>query len=86
MDSNVAPHHNDRIATPDGGSIVYALRSEVDAWRRRHDEFPAFAGTFATPGRTLSGAAGPGSYQLNVAAVNACGASAATPSQTVVIP
>ena len=27
-----------RIATPDGGSIVYALRSEVDAWRRRHDE------------------------------------------------
>ena len=46
----------------------------------------AFAGTFETPGRTLSGTVGPGSYQLNVVAVNPCGTSAATSSQTVVIP
>ena len=46
----------------------------------------AFAGTFGTPGRTLSGTVGSGSYQLNVSAVNACGTSAATSSQTVVIP
>jgi len=46
----------------------------------------AFVGRFETQGRTLSGTVGPGSYQLNVAAVNACGASAATSSQTVVIP
>jgi hypothetical protein len=45
-----------------------------------------FTGTFETPGRTLNGTVGPGSYQLNVAAVNACGTSAATSSQTVVIP
>jgi hypothetical protein len=46
----------------------------------------AFAGTFGTAGRNLSGTVGPGSYQLNVAAVNACGSSAVTSTQTVVIP
>lgn len=46
----------------------------------------AFAGTFGTPGRTLSGAVGSGTYHLSVSASNACGASAATPVQTVVVP
>ncbi|MGE3884976.1 MAG: Ig-like domain-containing protein, partial [Vicinamibacterales bacterium] len=46
----------------------------------------AFAGTFGTPGRSLSGAVGPGTYHLSVAAANACGSSAATPVQTVVVP
>jgi hypothetical protein len=46
----------------------------------------AFAGSFGTPGRTLSGTVGPGTYQLSVAAQNACGASAFTAAQTVVVP
>ncbi|MDH4066307.1 MAG: Ig-like domain-containing protein, partial [Acidobacteriota bacterium] len=45
-----------------------------------------FNGSFAVPGRTLSGPVGPGSYNLSVAAVNACGTSAATAVQTVVVP
>jgi hypothetical protein len=45
-----------------------------------------FTGSFATPGRTLSGLVGPGTYYLNVAAANACGTSAATAPQTVVVP
>lgn len=46
----------------------------------------AFAGSFPTTGRTLSGTVPPGSYQLSVLATNACGASTATPVQTVVVP
>ncbi len=46
----------------------------------------AFAGGFATTGRALSGTVGPGSYTLSVIAVNPCGASAASPPQTVVVP
>jgi hypothetical protein len=46
----------------------------------------AFAGTFGTPGRTLSGTVGPGSYQLSVSAANACGTSPFSASQTVVVP
>lgn len=45
-----------------------------------------FAGSFGTAGRTLSGTVPPGSYQLSVLATNPCGASAATPVQTVVVP
>ncbi|MCC7180517.1 MAG: cadherin-like domain-containing protein, partial [Acidobacteria bacterium] len=46
----------------------------------------AFGGSFGTPGRTLSGAVGPGTYHLSVSAANACGSSAATPVQAVVVP
>jgi hypothetical protein len=46
----------------------------------------AFVGSIPTAVRTLSGTVGPGSYGLSVAAVNPCGASAATPEQVVVIP
>jgi trimeric autotransporter adhesin len=46
----------------------------------------SFAGSFGTPGRTLSGTVGPGTYQLAVAAQNPCGASAFTAPQTVVVP
>ena len=46
----------------------------------------SFNGNFGTPGRTLSGTVGPGSYTLSVAAANPCGMSAATSGQTVVVP
>lgn len=46
----------------------------------------AYVGSFPTPGRQLSGAAAPGAYKLDVVAQNACGSSAPTPSQTVVVP
>ena len=46
----------------------------------------SFNSTLGTPGRTLSGTVGPGSYTLSVAAANACGMSAATSVQTVVVP
>lgn len=46
----------------------------------------SYVGSFAVPGRTLSGAVGSGTYGLSVAATNVCGASAATPTQTVVVP
>jgi hypothetical protein len=39
-----------------------------------------------TTGRVLSGTVAPGSYTLSVIAANPCGASAATPPQTVVVP
>lgn len=45
-----------------------------------------FGGTFGTPARSLSGTVGSGSYNLSVSAANACGASAATPVQTIVVP
>jgi hypothetical protein len=46
----------------------------------------SFTGSFNTAGLTLSGVAGPGSYTVTVTARNACGASAPTPPQTVVVP
>jgi hypothetical protein len=46
----------------------------------------AFFGSLPTVARELSGAPGPGSYNLSVTAINACGASAPTATQTVVIP
>jgi hypothetical protein len=46
----------------------------------------AYVGSFTTAGRTLRGAAAPGSYQLSVAASNPCGTGMATPARVVVIP
>ena len=43
------------------------------------------AGSFATAARTMSGTVGAGTYILSVAATNPCGASTATPTQTVVV-
>jgi len=46
----------------------------------------AFNGELAVTARTVSGAVGAGSYTVSVAANNACGAGAATATQTVTIP
>lgn len=46
----------------------------------------SFVGSFATTGRGLSGAVAAGSYNLSVAAVNSCGASASTTPVTVTVP
>lgn len=46
----------------------------------------AIAAAVPTGATTLSGVVPPGTYSLSVSAVNACGAGAATPSQTVVVP
>ena len=46
----------------------------------------SFVGSFPAATRALSGTVGPGSYTLSVAAVNACGASATSVPQTVVVP
>lgn len=46
----------------------------------------AFTGTFPTTARAIGGALGAGTYHLSVAAVNACGTSAPTTVQTVVVP
>jgi Tol biopolymer transport system component len=46
----------------------------------------SYTGSVATSGRTLSGAVGPGTYTVNVVAVNACGVSAGTSPQTMVVP
>ena len=46
----------------------------------------AFVGSFPTTLRSLSGTVGAGSYTLSVYATNACGTSAPTVAQTVVIP
>jgi hypothetical protein len=46
----------------------------------------AFNLSVPTTARALSGAVGPGSYGLSVAASNACGSSAATAVQTVTVP
>jgi hypothetical protein len=64
-------------SAPDGGPAVASYTVWVGG---------AYVGSFGTVGRTLSGAAGPGSYVLSVTADNACGTGAATPTQTVVIP
>jgi hypothetical protein len=46
----------------------------------------AYAGSFTTTGRILSGAAAPGTYTLSVAAANVCGTGVASPTQTVIVP
>jgi hypothetical protein len=46
----------------------------------------AYTGSFTTTGRFLSGATGPGTYALSVAAANACGIGAASATQMVVVP
>lgn len=46
----------------------------------------SYVGAFTTSGRTISGTVGPGSYTLTVAATNACGTSAASSPQTVIVP
>jgi hypothetical protein len=46
----------------------------------------AFAGTFPTTARMISGTVGPGSYGLSVRAVNACGTSPPTLEQIVTVP
>lgn len=46
----------------------------------------SYAGRFATTGRALSGAAGPGRYDLSLEARNPCGIGPATPAQTVTVP
>lgn len=46
----------------------------------------SYVGAFPVTTRGLSGTVGPGSYTLSVAAVNACGTSAASTPQTVVVP
>ncbi len=45
-----------------------------------------FEDSFSTPGLALSGAAGPGTYSLSVAATNTCGTGAATATRTITIP
>jgi VCBS repeat-containing protein len=45
-----------------------------------------FVGSVDTPGRAVSGTVGPGSYTFRVTAVNACGASASSTPQTLVVP
>jgi len=46
----------------------------------------AFAGSFPTTGRSMSGVVGPGTYNLSVVATNPCGSSAASPVQVVTVP
>lgn len=46
----------------------------------------SYNGSLPTGGRSLSGAVGPGTYNLSVVATNACGASAPSAVQTVVVP
>ncbi len=46
----------------------------------------AYTGSFSTTARFISGTAAPGTYNVRVTAQNACGSSAPTPVQTVVVP
>jgi VCBS repeat-containing protein len=46
----------------------------------------SFVGSFPTGGRSVSGGVGPGSYTVTVTASNACGTSAASAPQTLVVP
>ena len=46
----------------------------------------SFVGSFPVTGRSISGQVGPGSYTIDVVAVNSCGSSPPTPPQTVVVP
>ncbi len=62
---------------PPAGSAPTSYRLDVTG---------AFAGSFATSGRTLSGPAGPGTYRLELIAANPCGVSAPAPPQVVTVP
>jgi len=46
----------------------------------------SFVGGLALPGKTVSGAVGPGTYLLNVQATNYCGSGLPTPTQAVTVP
>lgn len=46
----------------------------------------AFVGSFPTTGRTVNGVVGPGTYNITVTAVNACGASAPSSPQVLAVP
>jgi hypothetical protein len=46
----------------------------------------AFAGSFPLPGKTISGAVGPGTYLLSVHATNYCGAGLPTETVAVTVP
>ncbi len=82
---------------PPSGFLGYALGGTIYAiWDAPQsgaaptnyvlDVTGAFVGSFATTGRALSGAVPPGTYNLSVRAVNACGQSAPSPVKTVTIP
>jgi hypothetical protein len=46
----------------------------------------SFTGSIPTTRRSLSGEAGTGSYTMGIVAVNPCGSSPSTPTQTIVVP
>lgn len=46
----------------------------------------SFVGSFPTAARRVSSPIGPGTYHVSVSTVNACGTSAATAAQTLVVP
>ena len=46
----------------------------------------SFVGTLTTASRMVSGTVGAGSYSFSIQAINACGASAPTVAQTVIVP
>jgi hypothetical protein len=46
----------------------------------------SFVGSLPIAARSVSATVGPGAYTLSVTAMNACGSSATTPAQTVVVP
>ncbi len=72
-----------RRSTSCGDRTAYgSRRGDVPVERHR----ARFVGSFPSLARSLSGTAGPGSYTLTVTALNACGASAPTPAQTVQVP
>ncbi|MGE0360752.1 MAG: beta strand repeat-containing protein [Vicinamibacterales bacterium] len=82
--------------SPDGFLAFRSGRTVNVLWQPRSvgvapsgyilDVSGGFVGSFVTPTTSLAGAVGPGTYQLRVAAVNPCGASAFTPVQTVIVP
>ncbi len=46
----------------------------------------AYVGAFSLVGRNISASVGPGTYQLSLAAANACGIGPATPVQAIAVP
>jgi hypothetical protein len=72
------------------GTSIYVVweppASGPAAERYTIDVTGSFTGTFQTTVRSASGQVGPGSYTITIRAVNACGSSPATPSQTIVVP
>ncbi len=64
-------------STPAGGAPVTGYTLLVTG---------SFVGNIPTTGLSLSGSVSPGTYTARVVATNACGSSAATAAQTVVVP